>query len=156
MARRKRVYTKEYVPDPQYGNILVTKLINHVMLSGKKSVAQRVVYDAFDIIKEKTKKDPIEIFDLAIKNVAPALEVKGRRIGGANYQIPYEVKGERRNTLAFRWIIEAARNKKGQPMAARLSGEILEASKRQGTAIKKKEDVQRMAEANKAFAHFAY
>ena len=156
MARRKKVYTKEYTPDPRYGNILVTKLINHVMLSGKKSVAQRVVYDAFDIVKEKTKKDPIEVFDLAIKNVAPALEVKGRRIGGANYQIPYEVKGERRNTLAFRWIIEAARNKKGQPMAQKLSGEILEAAKRQGVAIKKKEDVQKMAESNKAFAHFAY
>lgn len=155
MSRRGKAPKRKIDPDHRFNNILVSKLINHIMQDGKKSVAQKVVYDAFDIISEKTKQDALDVFDEAIKNVSPSLEVKGRRIGGANYQIPYEVRGERRNALAMRWIIEAASSKKGKPMAQRLSGEIIDASQKQGVAFKKREDVQRMAESNKAFAHFA-
>lgn len=155
MARRKRQYKRELNPDPKYGNILVSKFINNITERGKKGTARKVIYQAFDLVSERAKKDPVEIFDMAIKNVAPDLEIKGRRIGGANYQIPYEVRGERKQTLAFRWIIEAAKNKKGQPMYMRLASEILDASKNAGSAIKKKEDSHRMARANKAFAHFA-
>ncbi|MFH2105020.1 MAG: 30S ribosomal protein S7, partial [Parcubacteria group bacterium] len=122
---------------------------------GKRNAARDIVYKAFEIIHDKTKKDPVEVFDSALKNVGPVLEIKGKRIGGANYQIPYEVKGDRKNTLAFRWIAEAARGKKGKPMAVKLANEIMEASQSQGAAIKKKEDTHRMAEANKAFAHYA-
>ena len=125
------------------------------MEDGKKTVAQKVVYGAFDILSDKTKQDPLEIFDQAIKNVIPSIEVRSRRIGGANYQIPMPVRGERRITLAFRWILIAARGKKGAPMSERLATEIMEAAEGTGTAFKKKEDVQRMAEANRAFAHFA-
>lgn len=153
--RRKRKIQREILPDPKYNNILVAKFINHLMLKGKKNVAQKVLYSAFDIL-EKQKKEPLEIFDLAIKNVSPLLEVKSRRIGGANYQVPKEVKGERRITLAIRWLIQAARNKKGKPMAEKLAEEFILASQNEGMAIKKKEDTHRMAEANKAFAHFAW
>jgi small subunit ribosomal protein S7 len=125
------------------------------MTRGKKSVAERVLYDCFDIIAEKTKKDPLEVFNLAMKNVSPVVEVKSRRIGGANYQIPIEVKGDRRQALAMRWIIGAAQSRKGRPMREKLAQELMEASENQGTAIKKKEDVHRMADANRAFAHFA-
>ena len=125
------------------------------MSEGKKSVAQNVMYSAFDIISEKTKKDPTEIFNAALKNVSPSLEVRSRRIGGANYQIPIEVRGGRRNALAFRWIITAARAKKGKPMAQRLASELMEAANGEGAAMKKREDVHRMAESNRAFAHFA-
>ena len=125
------------------------------MQRGKKSLAEKIVYGAFDIISEKSKKDPLEVFDLAIKNVAPYVQVKSRRIGGANYQVPEEVRGDRRLALALRWIIEAAKGKKGQPMKQKLATEILDASKGEGNAMKKKLDVQRMAEANRAFAHFA-
>ncbi len=155
MTRKKRKFKKRIEPDPRYSNVLVARFINQIMKRGKKTTAQRVVYGAFDFIKEKTKKNPIEVFDKAIKNVGPLLEVRGRRIGGASYQIPYEVRGERRNTLAFRWIIQATKARKGKPMAQKLASELLDAYRGEGVAVKKKEDTHRMAEANKAFAHFA-
>lgn len=153
--RRKRQFTREILPDPKYQNVVAAKFINRLMTGGKKSVAQGVFYDAFDIIA-KQQKDPLQIFDEAIKNVAPAVEVKSKRIGGANYQVPREVRGERRLSLAIRWLIGAAQSKKGKPMAEKLAEELLLASKNEGNAIKKKLDTHRMAEANKAFAHFAW
>lgn len=155
MARRKRQYKRELKSDPKYGNLVVSKFINSIMERGKKGAARKTIYNTLGFISTKLKKDPIEIFDLALKNVAPDLEIKGRRIGGANYQIPYEVRGDRKQTLAFRWIIEAAKAKKGQPMSIRLATEIIDASKNQGSAVRKKDDSHRMARANKAFAHFA-
>lgn len=155
MARRKRQYKRELKADPKYGSVVVTKFVNTIMKDGKKSVAKSIVYGAFDIVVQKTKKNPLDIFDKAMKNVAPELEVKGKRIGGANYQVPYEVRGDRRNTLAFRWMIEAAKIKKGQAMSVKLASEILDAANNMGSAVKKKEDMHRMAKANKAFAHFA-
>lgn len=155
MARRGRAFKKPVSPDPKFNNVLVGKFINHIMQDGKKSIAQKIVYNAFDIISDKTKKDALEVFDQAIRNIGPALEVKGRRIGGANYQIPFEVTGARREALAMRWIIEVSRAKKGKPMAQRLASELIDASEKQGAAYKKREDIQRMAESNKAFAHFA-
>ncbi|MEW6407410.1 MAG: 30S ribosomal protein S7 [Patescibacteria group bacterium] len=156
MPRKSRKFKKKLYLDPKYKNPLVGKFIGHIMERGKKSVAQKIVYGAFDIIKEKTKKDPLLVFDQAIKKVSPILEVKSRRVGGANYQVPYEVRGERKTTLALRWIINVCRSRSGKPMAKHLAEEILEASAGRGAAFKKKEDTQRMALANKAFAHFAY
>lgn len=153
--RGKKAPRRDLAPDPKFGNVLVAKFINYIMNDGKKTTAQKVVYGAFDIISEKTKLDPLEVFDTAIKNVMPSLEVKSRRVGGANYQIPLPVRGERRITLAYRWIIKAARTKKGRPMAEKLAAELIAASNNEGDAMKKKQDVQRMAEANRAFAHFA-
>jgi len=153
--RRKRNYKRDILPDPKFQNAVVAKFINRLMTRGKKSVAQRVFYDAFEILV-KQQKDPLKIFDEAIKNISPALEVKSKRIGGANYQVPREVRGERKLTLTFRWIIEGARSKKGKPMAQKLAEEFLAASKNEGAAIKKKQDMHRMAEANKAFAHFSW
>jgi len=153
--RRKRNFQREILPDPRYQNVLVAKFINHLMTGGKKSTAQTVIYDAFKII-ENEKKDPMQIFDEAIKNASPFLEVKSRRIGGANYQVPREVRGERRVALAARWLIGAARSRKGAPMAKKLAEELLGAARNEGTAIKKKLDMHRMAEANKAFAHFSW
>lgn len=153
--RKKQVHKREQYLDPKYKNALIGKFINHIMEGGKKSVAVSIIYDAFDIVAEKTKKDPLTVFNQAMKNVSPTLEIKGRRIGGANYQIPFEVRGGRKNTLAMRWMLEVARSKSGKPMAQRLSSEIIEASKGLGSSIKKKEDVHRMAVANKAFAHYA-
>jgi len=145
------------MPDPKYNNTLVAKFINHLMKGGKKSVAQKALYGAFDILKKTTgDKDPLEIFDQAIKNASPLVEVKSRRIGGAHYQVPREVRGERRLTLAMRWLIQAARAKKGKPIAQKLAGELMDASKNTGVAVKKKQDVHRMADANKAFAHFGW
>ncbi len=155
MSRRKRKHTREIKPDPKYGNLLVAKFVNQVMKRGKKDTARRVVYETFDIIAADTKKNPLDVFDIAIRNVGPQVEVKARRIGGANYQVPIEVRGSRKNALAFRWILEAANNKKGKPMAKKLAIEIIEASKKMGIAMKKREDTHRMAEANKAFAHYA-
>jgi len=155
--RRKRKIKKEIKSDPKYDNTLVAKFINHLMKDGKKSVAQKIFYNAFDIIKKASKdKDPLEVFDEAIKNTSPLVEVKTRRIGGAHYQVPREVKGERKVTLAIRWIIQAAKTKKGKPMAQKLAEELIDASKNTGLAVKKKEDTHRIAEANKAFAHFAW
>jgi len=155
--RRKKKIKKTISPDPRYDNILVAKFINQLMKQGKKSVAQRVLYRAFEILaKQDKKKEPLEMFDQAVKNVSPLVEVKSRRIGGAHYQVPREVRGERRTTLAIRWLIQATKAKKGKPMAEKLAAELLDASKNTGTAVKKKEDTHRMAEANKAFAHFAW
>ncbi|OGE95902.1 MAG: 30S ribosomal protein S7, partial [Candidatus Doudnabacteria bacterium RIFCSPHIGHO2_12_FULL_48_11] len=138
-----------------YNSIKLGKFINYVMERGKKTVATRVVYDALAVVADKTKTDPKQVFEQAVKNVSPILEVKGRRIGGANYQVPMEVQEPRKTTLGMKWIIEAARLKKGRPMAEKLANELMEAYNKQGAAIKKREDVHRMAEANKAFAHFA-
>ena len=144
-------------PDMKYNSLRVEKFINSVMLDGKKSTARKVVYDALDILKEKTKTDnPLEVFETAIRNVGPAMEIRSRRVGGANYQVPREVRPERKQALAFRWILTAARSAKGKPMAQKLATEILAASNNEGFAFKKKEDTHRMAEANKAFAHFAW
>lgn len=155
MARTKKAVKRPINPDPLYESILVEKFINHVMREGKKSKARKIVYRAFEIVKEKSKKDPLEIFELALRNVGPIMEVRSRRIGGANYQVPVEVRPERRRSLAMRWIIEAARNKKGRPMEEKLAQELIEASQNTGSAVRKKENIHRMAEANRAFAHFA-
>jgi len=152
----RRAYKKHEVsPDGVYNDLGVAQFINKVMKSGKKTVAESIVYGAFEIIKEKTKKEPLEIFRLALENAAPLLEVKPKRIGGATYQVPMEVRGERKLALAINWILEGARKKKGKPMAVKLSEELIDASKNEGSAMKKKADTHRMAEANKAFAHFA-
>ncbi len=153
--RKKRVYKKHYEPDIQFERIDLGRFINYVMQDGKKSTAERLVYDAFKKIKEVTKEDPIKVFEKALENVSPMLEVKSRRVGGANYQVPQEVRPDRRFILSIRWIIGAARAKKGKPMADKLADEIVAASKNEGNAIKKKLDMHRMAEANRAFAHFA-
>jgi len=142
-------------PDPKYGSVKLSKFINYVMRKGKKTIAQKIVYGALEIIKKKTNKNALEVFDLAIRNVSPLVEVKGRRIGGANYQVPFPVSPERQFTLASRWIISAAKAKKGKPMKEKLAEEIILASENKGEAIKKKENVHKMAEANRAFAHFA-
>ena len=152
----RRAYKKHKVsPDGVYNEVVVSQFINKVMKSGKKTIAQKIVYEAFEIIKEKTKKEPLEIFKLAIENASPLLEVKPKRIGGATYQVPMEVRGERKLALATKWILDAARAKKGKPMAEKLAMELMDCVAGQGNAIKKKADTHRMAEANKAFAHFA-
>ena len=152
----RRVYKKHKIaPDRVYNDVIISQFINKVMEKGKKTIAQKIVYGAFDIIKEKTKKEPLEVFRLAIENASPLLEVKSKRIGGATYQVPIEVRGERRLALAIRWILLGARSKKGKPMAERLSQELIDASNNEGSALKKKNDTHRMADANKAFAHFA-
>lgn len=156
MGRRKKKEDRELIPDPRYNNLLITRFINRLMKQGKKSVAQNVLYGALDIIKDKLKKNPIEIFDKAVKNASPLLEVRSRRVGGAHYQIPFPVHGDRKQTLAMRWLILAARARKGKPMSERLAEEFMDASEDTGGAVKKKNDVQRMAEANRAFARFAW
>jgi small subunit ribosomal protein S7 len=154
--RRKTKRKKINLSDLKYNHSLIGKFINYVMRKGKKSVAQKVVYGSLDIIKEKTKGNPVEVFDKAIKNVSPALEVKSRRVGGANYQVPQPVRPERKIQLAFRWIIGAAKAKKGKPMAEKLAEELMLAANNEGAAVKKKLDTHRMAEANRAFAHFSW
>ena len=152
----RRAYKKHKIaPDGVYNDVMVSQFINKVMKDGKKTIAQKIVYGAFEIIKEKTKKEPLEIFKLAIENASPLLEVKPKRIGGATYQVPMEVRGERKLALATKWILDGARAKKGKPMAEKLAQELIDVSMNQGSAMKKKADVHRMAEANKAFAHFA-
>lgn len=141
--------------DPKYQNPLIGKLINYLMIGGKKTTAQKIVYEALDAVEIKMKKPAMEIFDEAMKNISPLLEVKAKRVGGANYQVPMQVRAERRVQLAYRWLLNAARSRKGKPMAEKLAFEIMEAAQNQGDAVKKKMDVQRMAEANRAFAHFA-
>ena len=145
----------QILPDPVYNNIVVAKFINCIMRRGKKALAMKIVYNAFDIIKKETKKDPLAVFERALENTSPALEVKPKRVGGATYQVPREVKNERRVALAIRWIIQAAKAKKGKPMKEKLSQELISAADNKGAAVKKKEDIHRMAEANRAFAHFA-
>lgn len=152
---RGKTPKRKIAPDPKYRSVNIAKLINHIMEGGKKATAQRVVYDCFEVIKEKTKKDPLEIFDGALKNVGPDVEVKSKRIGGGNYQIPIAVTGERRTTLAYRWLIIAAKSRKGVPMSQKLADELIAAYNKEGAAIKKRQDTYRMAEANRAFAHFA-
>ena len=154
--RRKTKFKKYIIPDERYNNPVVSKLVNYVMRNGKKSVAQKVVYTSFDIIKEKTKANPIEIFDRAMKNITPSIEVKSRRVGGANYQVPQPVRSERKVQLAFRWLLLSAKSKKGKPMAEKLAEELMLASNNEGSAIRKKLDTHRMAEANRAFAHFSW
>jgi small subunit ribosomal protein S7 len=156
MPRKGSVPKRDVLPDPVYHSKTVTKFINKVMLSGKKSVAQRVVYDAFDTIREKTGKDPLEVFETALRNVMPTLEVRARRVGGANYQVPVEVRPERRQTLGIRWLVNYARLRGEKTMDARLSAELIDASNNVGSSIKKKEDTHKMAEANKAFAHYRW
>ncbi len=143
-------------PDPKYNNVLVAKFINHLMRKGKKTIAQKIVYQAFEIINEKTKKSPLEIFQQALKNTAPKLEVRPRRVGGATYQVPFVVSPERGITLAMRWLIGFAKSKRGKPMREKLAEEIIEAANNTGAAVKKKQEVHKMAEANRAFAHFAW
>jgi small subunit ribosomal protein S7 len=157
MPRRKRVYkNKKFLrPDPKFGNLMLSKFINQIMRDGKKSTAQRVVYEALDRVSTTTKNDPLTVFDTAMRNVAPVLEVKARRLGGANYQMAIEVRGDRKETLAMRWLRDAARARAGRGMAEKLAAEIMDASRKEGGAMKKREDVHRMAEANRAFSHFA-
>ena len=156
MPRKGPVPKRDVLPDPVYHSKTVTKFINKVMLSGKKSVAERVVYDAFDTIREKTGQDPREVFETALRNVMPVLEVKARRVGGANYQVPVEVRADRRMTLGIRWLVSYARLRGEKTMEARLSAELMDAANNTGAAIKKKEDTHKMAEANKAFAHYRW
>jgi len=155
MRGKSKTAKRKIKADPKFNSTVVAKLINYIMDGGKKNTAEAVIYRAFNYISEKTKQDALDVFDKALKNVYPSMEVKSRRVGGANYQVPIPVHGDRKNTLAFRWIINAARTKKGRPMHVKLAEEIMAAAENTGDAVKKKEDVQRMAEANRAFAHFA-
>ncbi len=156
MPRRGNVPKREILPDPVYNSVMVTKLINSIMLDGKKGVAQKVVYDAFDIVKEKTGKEPLDVFTEALNNIMPSLEVKARRVGGATYQVPIEVRPERRQTLGLRWLTSYARARNEKTMKERLAGELMDASNNVGSAVKKREDTHKMAESNKAFAHFRW
>ncbi len=156
MPRRGFVAKREVLPDPMYGSVVVTRLINNIMLDGKKGVAQKIVYDAFDIIKEKTGKEPLEVFGQAMENIMPVLEVKARRVGGATYQVPMEVRPERRQTLGLRWLTTYSRARGEKTMKERLANEILDAINNMGGAVKKKDDTHKMAEANKAFAHYRW
>ncbi|MFN2203712.1 MAG: 30S ribosomal protein S7 [Caldilineaceae bacterium] len=154
--RRKRAEVREVIPDPRYNDKTVAKFINNVMERGKKSLAASVVYEAFDTIEERTQRPAIEVFEEALKNATPLVEVKPRRVGGATYQIPVEISATRRTALAMRWLIISARSRSGRDMAARLAGELLDAARNEGATVKKREDTHRMAEANQAFAHFRY
>ena len=156
MPRRGNVAKRDVLPDPLYNSKIVTRLINSVMYDGKKGVAQKIVYDAFDIIREKTGEEPLDVFAAAMENVMPLLEVKARRVGGSTYQVPMDVRPERRQTLGLRWITLYARNRSERTMKERLAGEIMDAKNEQGSAFKKREDTHRMAEANKAFSHFRW
>ena len=156
MPRKGFIAKRDVLPDPLYNSKVVTKLINNVMLDGKKSVAQGIVYGAFDIIKEKEQKDPLEVFEAALENIMPVLEVKARRVGGATYQVPLEIRPERRQTLGLRWLVTYARKRHEKTMAEKLAGEIIDAINGNGGAFKKKDDTHRMAEANKAFAHYKW
>ena len=156
MPRRGNIAKRDVLQDPVYNSKLVTRLINNIMLDGKKGVAQKIVYGAFDIVAEKTGKDALEVFEQAMENIMPELEVKARRLGGATYQVPIEIRDSRREALAMRWIIGAARAKSGHNMSDRLASELLDAYNNTGTAYKKKEDTHKMADANKAFAHFRW
>lgn len=156
MPRRRVVAKREILADPKYGNELLARFINMVMESGKKSVAERILYGALDQVAERGKGEPLEVLEKAMENVRPVVEVKSRRVGGATYQVPIEVRPNRRNSLAMRWLIDAARNRSEKSMAHRLAGEFMDAAESRGTAVKKREDTHRMAEANKAFAHYRW
>ena len=156
MSRRHRAEKREVFPDPKFGDQVVSKFMSCIMLDGKKSVAEGIVYGALDMIEERVSQDPVTVFHEALDNVKPAIEVRSRRVGGATYQVPIEVRNERRQALAIRWLIEAARNRSENTMVERLSGELLDASNNRGSAVKKREDTHRMAEANKAFSHYRW
>jgi len=156
VSRRGQISKRDVLPDPIYNSKLVTKLVNNVMLDGKKGVAQKIVYDAFAAVEAKLGQNPLEVFEEALENVMPVLEVKARRVGGSNYQVPMDVRPERRQTLGLRWMVNYARSRNERTMSERLAGEILDAKNSTGGAFKKKEETHRMAEANKAFAHFKY
>ena len=156
MPRRGNVPKREILPDPIHNSVLVTKLVNSIMLDGKKGVAQKVVYGAFDIVKEKTGNDPLEVFTQAMENIMPSLEIKARRVGGATYQVPVDVRPARRQTLGLRWLTNYSRTRSERTMAERLAGEIMDAANNTGSSVKKREDTHKMAEANKAFAHFRW
>jgi small subunit ribosomal protein S7 len=156
MSRRHSADKREILPDPKFGNVVVTKLMNSIMYAGKKSVAESIVYGAFDVIEGKTKQNPLTIFQSALDNVMPSIEVRSRRVGGATYQVPVEVRTSRRQALGLRWIIEAARGRNEKTMMERLSSELLDASNNRGNAVKKREDTHKMAEANRAFSHYRW
>lgn len=156
MPRRRVVAKREILPDPKFGNITLAKFMNMVMVSGKKSVAERIVYGALETVASRSDKDPLELFEVALENIAPKVEVKSRRVGGATYQVPVEVRPSRRQALAMRWLVEYSRNRGEKSMQQRLAGEMLDAAENKGSAVKKREDVHRMAEANKAFAHYRF
>ena len=156
MPRKGPVTKRDVLPDPVYGSKLLTRFINKIMLDGKKGVAERIVYDAFDLIHSKTGKDPMEVFDAAMKNVMPVLEVKARRVGGANYQVPVEVRAERKTTLGIRWLVNYSRLRSEKTMCELVAGELMDAANNTGSAVKKREDTHKMAEANRAFAHYRW
>ncbi len=156
MPRRGNIAKIEVLPDPMYNSVVLSKFINQVMLDGKKGTAENIVYGAFDIIKEKTGEDPMDVFNNAMKNVMPVLEVKARRVGGANYQVPIEVRADRRQALGIRWLVMFARKRGGKSMQEKLAGELMDAASNTGAAVKKREDTHRMAEANRAFAHYRW
>ncbi|MDB5085796.1 MAG: ribosomal protein [Bacilli bacterium] len=156
MPRKGPVPRRDVLPDPIYGSKVVTRLVNKVMYDGKKGTAQGLVYEAFDMIRERTGKDPVEIFDAALKNIMPVLEVKARRVGGANYQVPIEVRPERRSTLGIRWLVNFSRNRNEKSMTEKLAAEIMDAANNTGAAVKRREDMHKMAEANKAFSHYRW
>ena len=156
MPRRRVIAKRDILPDPKYGNVTLAKFMNHVMVSGKKSVAERIVYGALTLVGEKTSEDPVKVFDEALEKIAPEVEVKARRVGGATYQVPVEVRASRRTALAMRWLVDCSRNRSEKSMPQRLAGELLDASQGKGGAVKKREDVHRMAEANKAFSHYRF
>ncbi|MFZ4072244.1 MAG: 30S ribosomal protein S7 [Caulobacterales bacterium] len=156
MSRRHRADPREVLPDPKFGDLTLTKFMNYVMYEGKKSVAETIVYDALDIVGKKLKREPIEIFHEALGNVSPAIEVRSRRVGGATYQVPVEVRPERRKALAIRWVVNAARSRNENTMTDRLAGELIDAANNRGSAVKKREDTHRMAEANRAFSHYRW
>jgi small subunit ribosomal protein S7 len=156
MSRRHRAVRRDINPDPKFGDVVLSKFMNNLMLQGKKSVAESIVYGAFDRIQDRTKQDPLAVFHQALDNVSPAIEVRSRRVGGATYQVPVEVRAERRQALAIRWLITAARGRNENTMVERLSGELLDAANNRGTAVKKREDTHRMAEANRAFSHYRW
>ena len=156
MPRRRVVAKREILPDPKYRNQVVAKFMNHVMVSGKKAVAERIVYGALERVQQKDGADPIEVFEKALEAIAPMVEVKSRRVGGATYQVPVEVRPSRRNALAMRWLVDSSRKRSEKSMAARLAGELMDAADGRGSAVKKREDTHRMADANRAFAHYRY
>ena len=156
MSRKKKAPKRIFYPDPQYGSVVLAKFINFIMYDGKKTTSEKIIYDALEKIKNKTKEDPIKIFDEAIGNIRPNLEVRSRRVGGATYQVPQEVKTKRSQTLALRWLLEASRKRKNKTMSDKLFNELMDASQKKGSAIKKREDTHRMAESNKAFAHYRW
>lgn len=156
MPRRAKVDRRVVIPDAKYNNRNLTRFIGKLMLSGKRSLAERIMYDSLDIIEQRQKRNPIDVFELALRNATPTLEVKPRRVGGSTYQVPVEIRGERRNALAMRWLIRYARDRKGKPMAERMAAELMDAAAGQGATIKRREEVHKMAESNKAFAHYRW